>query len=73
MLSTISKVLEKKHLINGNLLSLCQYGFRPKNSTCNCLLDITEELDTFLRQGNYGAFSFLDLSKVFDIVNTSFY
>ena len=35
--------------------------------------DITEELDTFLRQGNYGAFSFLDLSKVSDIVNTSFY
>lgn len=45
-------------------------GFRLGNSTCDCLIDLTEEITTVsFDRGNYVVSSFLDLSKAVDTVN----
>ena len=48
-----------------------QYGFKPGNTTTDCLVDLIEERSTSLDQGSYAVTIFLDLSKAFDTVNHS--
>lgn len=54
-----------------NIIISNQYGFKPGNTTMDCLVDLIEEISTSLDQGNYAITIFLDLSKAFDTVNHS--
>ena len=54
------------------MISPKQYGFRPRLTTSDCLIDLIEEITSSLDQGFYhGGFFILriDLSKAFDTVN----
>ena len=51
------------------MFSSKQYGFRPGFTTSDCLIDLIEEITSFLDQGHYVVSLFLDLSKAFDTVN----
>ena len=48
---------------------LHQFGFREKPSTTHALLLCTESIKHSIDNGKYGCGIFLDLQKVFDIVN----
>ena len=76
VLSSTSKVYEKCiynqlmfYFMNGNMISSNQYGFRTGFTTSDCLIDLIEEITSFLDQGRYVVSLFLDLSKAFDTVN----
>jgi hypothetical protein len=74
LLSSISKILEKivaekliHHLVSNNLLYTHQYGFLPKKSTEQNLLQIVNYITTALNEGMYCVGVFLDLRKAFDV------
>ena len=76
VLPSISKVFEKCifnqlmfYFTNENMFSPKQYGFRPGFTTSDCLINLIEEITSFLDQGHYVVSLFLDLSKAFDTVN----
>jgi hypothetical protein len=78
LLSSISKVLEKivadkliHHLISNNLLYLHQYGFLPKRSTEQNLLQIVNYIATAINENMYCVGIFLDLRKAFDVCSHS--
>ena len=75
LLSLISKILERcfhnsviDFLLEHNLLSDCQYGFRPKSSTLDALLTITRDWHQSLSTGRQVAAVFFDIKKAFDSV-----
>ena len=57
------------YLTNESMISSKQYGFRLGYTTSDCLIDLIEEIHSFLDQGHYVVSLFLDLSKSFDTVN----
>ena len=77
LLSLPSKVLERivhnrllKYLQSNNILSPCQFGFRPCSSTQEALLFATNDWSLSLDKGTSVAAVFFDLSKAFDKVLT---
>ena len=75
LLPVCSKIFEKiifdniyKFLIENNLISPNQSGFRPGDSTINQLLSITTEIYEAFENGAEIRASFLDISKAFDKV-----
>ena len=78
LLSLVSKVLER-HVFNllydfccsHNILSNCQFGFRPGFSTESALLSVIHSWSTTLDKGNSICSVFFDLSKAFDSVHHS--
>jgi hypothetical protein len=76
LLPQFSKILEKlfckrltKFIENHNLLSECQYGFRPKRSTSLAILDLVEELTNALDDNKFTIGVFIDLRKAFDTID----
>jgi hypothetical protein len=74
LLSSISKILEKIvseklifHLTNNDLLYSHQYGFIPKRSAEQNLLQIINYVSAALNDGNFCVGVFLDLKKAFDV------
>jgi hypothetical protein len=74
LLSSISKILEKIvseklifHLTNNDLLYTHQYGFIPKRSAEQNLLQIINYVSAALNDGNFCVGVFLDLKKAFDV------
>ena len=53
------------------MITHTQYGFKPGSTTVDCLVDLIEEISTYLDQGDYAVSIFLDLSKAFDTANHS--
>jgi hypothetical protein len=74
LLSSISKILEKivaqklvNHLLSNDLLYPHQYGFLPKRSVEQNLLQIVNYVAQALDEGNFCIAVFLDLKKAFDV------
>ena len=74
MLSSISKVLEKivatkltDHLLNNNLLYQHKYGFLPKRSTEQNLIQLVNYIAEAINENMYCVGVFLDLKKAFDV------
>lgn len=75
LLSLISKLLERcihnrvmDFLTKHNLLSECQFGFRPRSSTQDALLTITRDWHQCLTTHHQVAAVFFDIRKAFDSV-----
>jgi len=78
LLSSISKVLEKivaekltNHLLTNNLLYQHQYGFLPKRSTEQNLIQIVNYISEAINNNMYCVGVFLDLKKAFDVCSHS--
>jgi hypothetical protein len=78
LLSSISKVLEKivaekltDHLLSNNLLYQHQYGFLPKRSTEQNLIQIINFISEAINSNMYCVGVFLDLRKAFDVCSHS--
>ena len=56
-------------LATHDILSKCQYGFRPGHSTKLALSDVTEELHNAINNKCDSIVVFLDLSKTFDTID----
>ena len=74
LLCSISKVLEKvvakkllDHLQSNNLIYNHQYGFLPKRSTEQNLIQVTNYITNALNEGMYCIGVFIDLRKAFDV------
>ena len=71
----MSKILEKivykrlyKHLMDNNLLTQHNSGFKKNDSTINQLLKIIHQIYQDVNDGNDTCLVFLDVSKAFDKV-----
>ena len=78
ILSIFSQILEKlvhtrtlSFLKLHSVLTLTQFGFRPKYSTLYALLDITNSTLDNIKKKLYSGLVFVDLTKAFDTVNHS--
>uniref|UniRef100_A0A2A4JYZ1 Reverse transcriptase domain-containing protein n=1 Tax=Heliothis virescens TaxID=7102 RepID=A0A2A4JYZ1_HELVI len=76
LLPTISKILEKiinkrlmKYLEKQSILSVRQFGFRPKLSTADAVHLLTNYIAQELDKGNHTIGIFLDLAKAFDTIS----
>ena len=76
LLSIFDRILEKLvfnrllDFVNKNsILFNKQFGFRPKHSTLQAILSITDKIQCAVEEGAYSCGIFLDLSKAFDTVN----
>ena len=76
LLSCFNKIFERllhKQLMNflkkHKSLFKYQFGFRPKHSTADALINITDNIKDFMDKGNYVLGLFLDLKKAFDTVD----
>lgn len=76
VLPVISKILERvisnqlvSHMLQNDLLSDSQSGFRSGHSTQDVLLYVTERWRKAIDEGKYVGVGFLDLTKAFDCVN----
>ncbi len=76
LLPTLSKILEKVvanqlilYLESENLLNKHQFAYRPRTSTEDALLNITEAAYKGIDNGDITLLVLLDLSKAFDSVN----
>ncbi len=74
LLSSVSKIQEKivaqklvNHLLSNDLLYPHQYGFLPKRSAEQNLLQIMNYVAQALDEGNFCITVFLDLKKAFDV------
>ena len=74
LLCSISKILEKvvakkllDHLQSNNLIYNHQYGFLPKRSTEQNLLQVTNYISDALNEGMFCIGVFIDLRKAFDV------
>ena len=75
LLSVPSKLLERivhnrllKHLLEYDLLSSSQFGFRPFSSTHEALVTATNDWHQYLDSGTKTASIFFNLSKAFDVL-----
>jgi hypothetical protein len=75
-LPAFSKVLEKiiyvrlyTHLLNNNILSLHQFGFREHRSTDQAIFSLVDKILEAMNQNRMIGGIFCDLHKVFDSVN----
>ena len=75
LLSIVGKVMERcvfkyvhNFLNDYNLITDCQSGFRPGDSTINQLLNITNDLGRAIDSGREVRIVFCDISKAFDRV-----
>ena len=73
--SILCKIMEKillEHLFNymktNNILSKCQSGFQPNDSTVNQLIEIYHNIISNMDRGRDVRFVFCDVSKAFDKV-----
>lgn len=80
LLSVPSKLLERivhnrllKHLLENDLLSPSQFGFRPFSSTQEALVTATNDWHQYLDHGTETTSIFFDLSKAFDVLPTQSY
>ena len=78
LLSTISKILEKvvhkrlySFMTKCNILYDRQYGFRPKRSTTDAIVEFMSDVLPSLDNKGSCLSVFLDLSKAFDTINHS--
>ena len=78
ILPVVSKIIEKvifkqlyEYLIENNLLTLSQHGFRLMHSTLNALLEATNNWYLNIDDGLINNVLFLDLKKAFDTVDHS--
>ena len=78
VISILGKVVEKiaydqlqTYLINNNILTNSQFGFRPRHSTQDALLNVTEKWFEVIDSGNIVGVVMIDLKKAFDTVNHS--
>lgn len=76
ILPFFGKVIEKlieirltKYLSKFNILSSCQFGFRPGYSTELALIHLTDQLKKFIDEGFLAASVFIDLTQAFDSIN----
>ena len=76
VLSCVSKILERhvhdtlyKFLEENNLLSNCQFGFRPSHSTETALISAVDDWQKNMDNGKLTGVLFIDLRKAFDCVN----
>ena len=72
----LGKIIEKvaydqlqTYLTDNNILTNKQFGFRPKHSTQDALLNVTEKWFEFIDGGNVVGVVMIDLKKAFDTVN----
>ena len=77
LLPTLSKILEKivsyqlnSYLIENNIITTSQFGFRPNLSTENAAHDLVNFIYQSFDEGKFCIGMFLDLSKAFDTLNT---
>ncbi|KAL7304962.1 hypothetical protein TKK_0002757 [Trichogramma kaykai] len=75
LLSELSKILERvihtqliTYLIDQNLLSPHQHGFRPSHSTQTAILDITERVRSAIDKRMVSVLVSFDFSKAFDTI-----
>ena len=75
LLSLVSKILERiihsklsSFIYSNNLMSNCQFGFRPKSSTQEALLSVTHSWHQLRTNHQQVAAVFFDVRKVFDSV-----
>lgn len=75
LLSLVSKLLERlihsalmAHVMANDLLSTCQFGFRPMSSTQEALLSMTHFWHETMEKSGSNIAVFLDLAKAFDTV-----
>ena len=59
-----------KYIIDNNLFSLNQYGFRAQHSTELAALNIVDRLTYLMDQGEILLNIYIDLSKAFDTLNS---
>ena len=52
-----------------NILTTCQYGFRPINSTNFAIIDLINARTQHLNNKSKAAALFIDISKAFDSLN----
>ena len=52
-----------------NLIYSLRFGFQPKYSTINALINLTESIRQTLDRGSFGFFIFADLQKAFYMVD----
>jgi hypothetical protein len=76
ILSCVSKILERhvhdtfyKFLAGNQLLSDCQFGFRPNHSTETALISAIDNWHQNMNNGKLTGVLFIDLRKAFDTVN----
>ena len=76
ILPTMSKILERAvhrqlydYMVEHNILSSKQFGFRPNLSTVTALTHFTDSILHNLDKGRMTGAAFLDLSKAFDTVD----
>lgn len=76
--SAISKILEK--LIHNRLYAFFndqklffkhQYGFRPRSSTQTAAIELVNNLQSWIDNGNCSSAIFIDISKAFDTIKHS--
>jgi hypothetical protein len=76
ILPALSKCLERvahhqlsKFILNNNLLSIFQSGFRPLHSTATALLKITDDIRLAMDRRQLTILTLFDFSKAFDCVH----
>lgn len=76
VLPAVMKIFEKAvhrqlydHLLQNDILSPCQSGFRQHHSTSTALVDLTDFILKNIDNGKFVGAVFLDLKKAFDLVN----
>ena len=75
VLPVLSKVLEKlvfkqvyTYLTENKLITGCQHGFRPKHSTSTALINVVEDKQIAVDNGDIVAVVTLDIEKAFDLM-----
>ena len=75
-MSIFSEIFEKvvyvhmySFLTENNLIYDRQFGFQSNHSTNHALINLTEDIKSYMDRGYRAAGVFIDLQKAFDIVN----
>ena len=78
VLPALSKIFEKCvlnqlmfYITFHDIFAPNQYGFRSGKNTTDCLVDLLEQINKSIDNGEFAVTLFLDLSKAFDTVNHS--